>query len=307
MCYRKKIKCEFEGSNPACIQCVRRNTKCVLDRKNSRRDSLKRYLSEQQANLPNRLFSVPPQYINVHVSFCVAKSAKPSHRKQYIRSLEERVEKAQALLKVAGLFDQDLIDQEELYEDNDDEQSEDDHDLVEGELNRQGVGTPPNGLKEKTRRGNGSAVFIPTNPVAVRSDRNSGSSPTPETHSSHASRPRNPAGGFLQFLPLIRADNREEWRYYGTYTTPAVSHRRVHTLPEPSSHAPQGSPLQCGQSHGKESNGLKRKRVVIASIGCCWPMDCKMNPGIIGDQTFSTIYSLHMCTNHCHRELRCFP
>jgi hypothetical protein len=30
MCYRKKTRCEVEGSSSICVQCVRRRTNCVF-------------------------------------------------------------------------------------------------------------------------------------------------------------------------------------------------------------------------------------------------------------------------------------
>lgn len=44
MCSKKKTKCELEGSNTACTQCMRRNTRCKFTTRREKRESLKRYL-----------------------------------------------------------------------------------------------------------------------------------------------------------------------------------------------------------------------------------------------------------------------
>lgn len=44
MCSRKKTKCEFEGSNTSCTQCMRRNTRCKFTTRREKRENLKRYL-----------------------------------------------------------------------------------------------------------------------------------------------------------------------------------------------------------------------------------------------------------------------
>ncbi|PWY91212.1 hypothetical protein BO70DRAFT_384724 [Aspergillus heteromorphus CBS 117.55] len=70
-CYKKKTKCEVEGSSRTCVQCLRRNTACKFTTRKEKREDLKR-----------------------------------SH---YIRTLEDRVRKTESLLRVAGLLNEDLI------------------------------------------------------------------------------------------------------------------------------------------------------------------------------------------------------
>ncbi|KAL2822723.1 fungal-specific transcription factor domain-containing protein [Aspergillus cavernicola] len=66
MCYRRKIKCEFEDSSEACIQCMRRNLSCKT------------------------------------VS---SKGTKDNHkRSRYVKSLEERLRKTESLLRAAGVL-----------------------------------------------------------------------------------------------------------------------------------------------------------------------------------------------------------
>ncbi|RAQ52896.1 Zn(II)2Cys6 transcription factor [Aspergillus flavus] len=71
MCYKKKVKCEVEGSDTACIQCMRRNITCKFTTRKEKRDNLKRY------------------------------------RMNYVKTLEERLKKTESLLRAAGLLDDD--------------------------------------------------------------------------------------------------------------------------------------------------------------------------------------------------------
>lgn len=43
MCHKKKTKCELEGSNTTCVQCMRRNTRCNYTTRREKRENLKRY------------------------------------------------------------------------------------------------------------------------------------------------------------------------------------------------------------------------------------------------------------------------
>ncbi|RAH77307.1 hypothetical protein BO86DRAFT_383092 [Aspergillus japonicus CBS 114.51] len=82
-CYKRKIKCEVEGSNNACIQCMRRNIPCKFTTRKEKRESLK--------------------------------------RTQYVRTLEERVKRTESLLRAAGLFAEELsLEDEYLSEEGDD-------------------------------------------------------------------------------------------------------------------------------------------------------------------------------------------
>lgn len=44
MCYKRKIKCEFDDSSQTCTQCIRRNLNCKALPGKGKRDSNKRYL-----------------------------------------------------------------------------------------------------------------------------------------------------------------------------------------------------------------------------------------------------------------------
>ncbi|KAL2863838.1 transcription factor domain-containing protein [Aspergillus lucknowensis] len=65
MCYKRKMKCEFEGSSKACIQCLRRNLKCKTLSGKGKRDNNTRSL--------------------------------------YARTLEERLRRTESLLRSAGV------------------------------------------------------------------------------------------------------------------------------------------------------------------------------------------------------------
>ncbi|PYH49051.1 transcription factor domain-containing protein [Aspergillus saccharolyticus JOP 1030-1] len=94
-CYKRKIKCEVEGSNTACIQCIRRNITCKFTTRKEKREALK--------------------------------------RTQYVRTLEERVRRTESLLRAAGLLDEEFSLQDEYpIEDGDDpdQNMESDDDLI---------------------------------------------------------------------------------------------------------------------------------------------------------------------------------
>ncbi|PWY78530.1 hypothetical protein BO94DRAFT_180223 [Aspergillus sclerotioniger CBS 115572] len=82
-CYKKKIRCEVEGSNATCIQCLRRNTACKFTSRKEKREDLK--------------------------------------RTHYVRTLENRVRQTESILRAAGLFSDDLmsLDDEPSEEDED--------------------------------------------------------------------------------------------------------------------------------------------------------------------------------------------
>ncbi|KAI9924643.1 hypothetical protein MW887_006917 [Aspergillus wentii] len=105
MCYKKKIKCEVEGSNPACIQCLRRNVRCKFTTRKEKKEN--------------------------------------TRRTQYIKNLEERLRQAEAVLKAAGILDDEILSQGELTDD-DDELSENDSE-VEDEQDDEDTDYPANG------------------------------------------------------------------------------------------------------------------------------------------------------------------
>lgn len=44
-CYKKKIKCEVEGSHTTCVQCMRRNIRCKFITRKEKKENLKRYVT----------------------------------------------------------------------------------------------------------------------------------------------------------------------------------------------------------------------------------------------------------------------
>ncbi|KAL4891775.1 fungal-specific transcription factor domain-containing protein [Aspergillus ambiguus] len=89
-CYKKKIKCDVEGVNTACVQCMRRNITCRFPSRREKRETLK--------------------------------------RTHYVKNLEDRLHKMETLLKAAGLIKEDIIAHPDLYgeDENLDGESDDD-------------------------------------------------------------------------------------------------------------------------------------------------------------------------------------
>lgn len=99
MCYRKKTKCEVEGSGQICIQCVRRNAQCVFPAQRETTPGGQRYC----------LF-LALLFSNPMTDRC---------SEQYVQSLKDRLEKIESLLKNAGILNEadlhdDLSDEDEL-------------------------------------------------------------------------------------------------------------------------------------------------------------------------------------------------
>ncbi|KAF5860242.1 hypothetical protein ETB97_001776 [Aspergillus alliaceus] len=96
MCYKKKVKCEIEGSNTACIQCMRRSITCKFTTRKEKRENLK--------------------------------------RTNYVKSLEERLKKTESLLRAAGLLDtEDTTSQHESSGEDRNGHSEDESDFYHGQ------------------------------------------------------------------------------------------------------------------------------------------------------------------------------
>lgn len=166
MCYQKKTKCEVEGSSPICLQCVRRGTKCVFGTRIEKRDGLKRYATKSRT-----------------ISDRTVRSRGP-HSAQYVRSLKDRLEKLESLLKTAGILDEDALDQEELSDD-DDELADEDWKMEDVQHEE-----PPD--------------LSPTNSSA------SHASPKPNEHNQPSS-----SRGDLEHARLFKIDDRDESRYFG--------------------------------------------------------------------------------------------
>ncbi|KAJ5163086.1 Transcription factor [Penicillium coprophilum] len=82
-CHRKKIKCEIEGSNLACVQCIRRNTQCVFPVQHEKRD-------DQQSS------------------------------DEYIKSLKDRLVRVESLLRTAGILQEGDMSHDEFSDEDDD-------------------------------------------------------------------------------------------------------------------------------------------------------------------------------------------
>ncbi|PLN84559.1 hypothetical protein BDW42DRAFT_162219 [Aspergillus taichungensis] len=89
-CYKKKIKCEVDGSNAACVQCMRRNIRCKFTSRREKRGDLK--------------------------------------RTHYVKSLEERLRRTEDLLRAAGLLGEETLNEENLSS-SEDEQLEEGSDV----------------------------------------------------------------------------------------------------------------------------------------------------------------------------------
>ncbi|KAJ5212336.1 uncharacterized protein N7498_003982 [Penicillium cinerascens] len=77
-CYRKKTKCEVEGSGMVCVQCARRGIKCT--------------------------FSGP-------------ENGDDTKSDEYVRSLKDRLERVESLLKTAGILHEDEMTTDDLSDD----------------------------------------------------------------------------------------------------------------------------------------------------------------------------------------------
>ncbi|KAE8136243.1 fungal-specific transcription factor domain-containing protein [Aspergillus pseudotamarii] len=91
MCYKKKVKCEVEGSDTACIQCMRRNITCKFTTRKEKRDNLK--------------------------------------RTNYVKNLEERLRKTESLLRAAGLLDDEDMSQLDSGGEDGNDSSEDENSI----------------------------------------------------------------------------------------------------------------------------------------------------------------------------------
>ncbi|KAE8353996.1 fungal-specific transcription factor domain-containing protein [Aspergillus coremiiformis] len=98
-CYQKKVKCEVEGSNSTCVQCMRRNITCRFTTRKEKRERLK--------------------------------------RTNYVKALEDRLRKTESLLRAAGLLDDEDICQFEFSEEDGNDHSEDESDIDLGQDERQ--------------------------------------------------------------------------------------------------------------------------------------------------------------------------
>ncbi|KAE8378934.1 fungal-specific transcription factor domain-containing protein [Aspergillus bertholletiae] len=165
MCYKKKIKCEVEGSNTACIQCMRRNIACKFTTRKEKRENLK--------------------------------------RSNYVKSLEDRLRKTEALLRTAGLLDDEEISQ--LYSDGEDgnDNIEDENDADHG-LNEPG----------SSRRCDSGLLKLRDSAHIANEEPNATSGPGLSNKSAGRSQ-KLPWDSTLHQPPLFRYDSREDSRYYG--------------------------------------------------------------------------------------------
>ncbi|CAI7623692.1 unnamed protein product [Penicillium viridicatum] len=83
MCHRKKTKCEVQGSSSICIQCMRRNTRCVFPAQHQKRD-------DYQSN------------------------------GEYVKSLKDRLVRVESLLRTAGILQESDMSEDDLSDEDDD-------------------------------------------------------------------------------------------------------------------------------------------------------------------------------------------
>ncbi|KAI3271328.1 transcriptional regulator family: Fungal Specific TF [Penicillium roqueforti] len=84
MCHRKKTKCELEGSNSTCVQCMRRNTQCVFPAQHEKRDN-------QQST------------------------------DEYVKSLKDRLVRVESLLRTAGILQESDMSHDDFSDEDDDD------------------------------------------------------------------------------------------------------------------------------------------------------------------------------------------
>lgn len=141
--------------------------------------------------------------------------------------MEERLRRTEALLKAAGILNEDTIDHNESFyegdydDDDDNEQSVGDSDIIieDDELQEGTSFSPANKFKKNARvlrHSDRSQTPASTRFATAQSKRNSKGLSSSNTPSSYESRRSSSAGWDLQHVPLIKMDNREDLRYYGT-------------------------------------------------------------------------------------------
>lgn len=200
MCFKKKTKCEIEGSNFACIECMRRNTKCKFTMRREKREHLKRYdlllfpLKHDKATRANRFV-----------------------RSQYIKELEDRVSRTEAVLKAVGLLDDEEGSNNEESTDDDGDQPDSDSEPDREKRPKSSNSETKSGRNRPRRHVSldhnaGSS----TTTTAAHTDRNSCPSLS-RAHSPSTSERRcsAPGNSDLQHVPVLSFDGREESRYYG--------------------------------------------------------------------------------------------
>lgn len=148
----------------------------------------------------------------------ITKISEP--RSQYVRELEERVRRTESLLKAAGLLDEKNA-QDELVvgeEDQPDSDSERDNGRENGNSKTADWGAITDNQPRRhllTGRKSGSTTG--------NLDRSSCPPLGPKRPSTNCERRHSATGcSDLQHVPVLRADDREESRYYGLSSTLAV-------------------------------------------------------------------------------------
>ncbi|PWY79896.1 C6 transcription factor [Aspergillus eucalypticola CBS 122712] len=199
-CYKKKVKCETEGSGATCIQCLRRNTTCKFTTRKEKRDDLK--------------------------------------RAHYVRTLENRVKRTESILRAAGLLSDDPMSLDGGLSDEDDRRPDYGSDSEDESISpyfsprevssrRSSGALTSDGSRDydhlqyraPTEEDAGSTAshatpsrqsLDPTNSSKLPEDGSSSSKKCPHTHA-----------------PVFKLDSREDSRYYGRSSSLSILSREA--------------------------------------------------------------------------------
>ncbi|KAF9884810.1 hypothetical protein FE257_001226 [Aspergillus nanangensis] len=177
-CYKKKIKCEVDGSHTACIPCIRRDITCKFPSRREKRDNLK--------------------------------------RTHYVKNLEDRLQKMESLLKAAGLTNDDTIpptDRDNHPDEESESESESDDEPYDSypEFSRHNS----DDSRLHTARNSGSSSSKDFVESTSNANRNS-TAPAPSLATNPPERKcSQPSSNGLQRPAVFKWDNREDSRYYG--------------------------------------------------------------------------------------------
>lgn len=196
MCHKKKTKCELEGSNTVCVQCMRRNTRCKYTTGREKRENLKRYA------------------IILYMLRGKTITKISESRSQYVKELEERVRRTESLLKAAGLLDEEGAGQDELVDgEGDQPDSDSEHD---NGRNEDISGTKNSGAITDNQPRRHLLTGQKSGSTTGNLDRSSCPPLGPKRPPTNRERKYSATGcSDLQHIPVLRADDREESRYYG--------------------------------------------------------------------------------------------
>lgn len=182
-CYKKKIRCEVEGSNTACVQCIRRNINCKFTSRKEKREALKRYTGSEVRPVACIFANYP--------------------RTQYVTALEERLKRTETLLRAAGILDEASVGQDELHDDDDELESE-----SEVEYENETASVSPNLSRKDGQTRSHKPTSISTAKLSDNIDSSASSDIPGRRHPT-------PCKSDYQQIPVFKMDHREESRYYG--------------------------------------------------------------------------------------------